>query len=87
VHRDEKRLVVPEQAAHRATTLHFKSADEVDRADPVRPTVDEITHQPQDCVTAGPPVSSVEQPGVAEERRQRVPVAVDVAHGEERCRH
>ena len=74
--------MVAEQAANRAAALPFQPTDEVDRADPVRASIDEIAEEPQACVAATPALGSVHEPGGPQEPGQHVAVAVDVAHDE-----
>ncbi len=78
----QERLVVSEQASDGAVALQLEPPDEVDRADPVGPAVDEVADEPDAGVPADPgsPLSS--SSAVAQERDQDVAMAVDVAHDE-----
>ena len=80
---EDQRLVVPEQAAHRAAALALEPPHEVDRADAVGAAVDEVAEEPETCVGARPRLRRVEEPGVAEEADEHVAMPVDVAHGED----
>ena len=84
---EQERLVVAEEAADGAVALALETADEVDRAEAVGAAVDEIADEPEDGVGAGPPLRGVDQAAPTEERRERVAMAVDVAHDEHGCRH
>ena len=81
---EKQRLVVPEQAADRAAALRLEAPDEVDRADAVGPTVDEVADEPEARVGADPPLGPVDETRVAEQPHEHVPVAVSVAHDENR---
>ena len=83
----QERLVVSEQAADGAVALQLEPPDEVDRADPVRPAVDEVADEPDPCVPTDPGLAAVEHPRVAQERDQDIAMTVDVAHDEHRWRH
>ena len=79
---EEQHLVVAEQTADVAVALERHR--ELDRAEPVRAAIDQITEEPELRVRSRPALLGVQEPGVLQERHEHVAVPVDVTDHEDR---
>jgi len=52
---EQERLVVPEETARATAAPDLESTHEVDCADPVRPTIDQVAQKPESCVLEARP--------------------------------